>query len=205
MSLIDLKVEDFIKKLSSNEPVPGGGGAAALTGAAAAALASMVANFTSGKKKYAQFQQDIERILTESEGCINNMLTLIDEDAAVFEPLSVAYSIPKDDPNRSQVMESALEKAASVPMKILRETQVAVAILEELGEKGSRMLISDVGVAAAACSCAARSAVMNVYINTKLMESRDKAELLNKEAAEILNDCVDRCEKLYNQVLDQIK
>ena len=54
---------DFIEKLSTKEPTPGGGGASALIGAVAAALASMVAGLTSGKKKYAEYQDDIERII----------------------------------------------------------------------------------------------------------------------------------------------
>ena len=47
----------FIEELSSASPTPGGGGAAALIGAISAALCSMVANLTTGKKKYAMYQE----------------------------------------------------------------------------------------------------------------------------------------------------
>ena len=56
-------IHDFLIALSSRAPTPGGGGASALIGAIGASLGSMVANLTSGKKKYAAFQPDIERIL----------------------------------------------------------------------------------------------------------------------------------------------
>ena len=46
-------MQEFLKSLASSEPVPGGGGASALVGAVGCALASMVANLTTGKKKYA--------------------------------------------------------------------------------------------------------------------------------------------------------
>ena len=60
-------MKEFIEALASGEPTPGGGGAAALVGSLAAALGSMVANLTSGKKKYAQYQKDIDRILEQLE------------------------------------------------------------------------------------------------------------------------------------------
>lgn len=49
---MNITLKDFITTLSSKSPVPGGGGASALVGAVSVALCSMVANLTSGKKKY---------------------------------------------------------------------------------------------------------------------------------------------------------
>ena len=56
-------MKEFINALASKEPTPGGGGASAMIGSVAAALGSMVANLTTGKKKYEQYQEDIDRIL----------------------------------------------------------------------------------------------------------------------------------------------
>ena len=53
--------ESFAEVLASKESVPGGGGAAALVGALGVALCSMVGNFTTGKKKYAEYEEDIQR------------------------------------------------------------------------------------------------------------------------------------------------
>ena len=47
-------INDFLEELASNSPTPGGGGASSLAGAVGVALLSMVANLTTGKKKYAQ-------------------------------------------------------------------------------------------------------------------------------------------------------
>ena len=60
-------MEKFLSELASKEPIPGGGGAAALVGSIAVALGSMVGNLTTGKKKYAEYQQDIDRILSVLE------------------------------------------------------------------------------------------------------------------------------------------
>lgn len=59
---MNMELGEFIRQLASKAPVPGGGGASALIGATGVALCSMVANLTSGKKKYAQYQEDIDKI-----------------------------------------------------------------------------------------------------------------------------------------------
>ena len=57
----------FVDVLASKAPVPGGGGAAALVGAIGMALGSMVCNLTTGKKKYAQYEEDIQAILGKAK------------------------------------------------------------------------------------------------------------------------------------------
>ncbi|MDR1631265.1 MAG: cyclodeaminase/cyclohydrolase family protein [Oscillospiraceae bacterium] len=204
MSYETKTIGEFLTDLSSKAPVPGGGGASALAGALGAALGAMVANLTTGKQKYAAYQADIDRILIETEESVRKMLAFIEKDAEVFEPLAKAYGLPKEDPARAEIMENALLSASGVPMEILQETQNIAAVLEELAVKGSRLAVSDVGVAAAACRCAAEGAVMNVYINTKLMQNRQAAESLNNQAQSILGDCVARCEGVYARVLKEL-
>lgn len=194
----------FISKLASKEPTPGGGGASALIGAIGTALCSMVANLTSGKKKYAEFQEDIDRILNKTEEQIPRLLALIDKDAEVFKPLSEAYGIPKENPDREIILEKALVNACSVPYEILCETEKVLDLLEELSVKGSRLAVSDVGVAATACRAAIEGAVLNIYINTKLMKDRGYAEEMNLKASAKVSAGVKRCCAVYEDVLAQV-
>jgi formiminotetrahydrofolate cyclodeaminase len=198
-------IAGFIKDLSSKEPIPGGGGASALIGAVGAALCSMVANLTSGKKKYIEYQADIEIIISRTESAISNLLGLIEKDAEAFEPLWFAYGISKDDPDRDEILENSLVIACSVPMEILKETANIIDIVEQLAVKGSKLAVSDVGVAASACRSAIESAAMNVYINTKLMKNRDYAMKINKVAEAIFYDGVNRCNLIYKQIADELK
>jgi len=202
---MNVSINDFMKELSSKAPVPGGGGASALIGAIGVALCSMVANLTTGKKKYAEYEEDIQKILQRTEISIDSLLSLVKKDAQVFEPLSKAYGIPKDDPNREEILEKALVAACSVPMEILREVARATDIIQELSVKGSKLAISDVGVAASVCRCAMESAIMNVYINTKLMKNREYALKLNKEAEAMLADGVKTCDIIYEQIRDGLR
>ena len=198
------KMTDFLSELSSAAPTPGGGGVAALAGALSAALCSMVANLTTGKKKYAEYQKDIERIIEDSRIASDKMFSLINKDAQCFEPLSKAYSIPKEDPTRAQTLENALKVAASCPCEILDESLNIIALFEELCEKGSRLALSDVGVAATLCESTIKSSLLNIYINTKLMSDKEYAAALNSEYEEKATAGIQRCAYIYNKVQEAL-
>ena len=81
---------DFAAMLASKEPVPGGGGAAALVGALAASLGAMAARLSVGRKKQEQERRTLEAQIDVADALRQRLLTLIDWDAAGFEPLSKA-------------------------------------------------------------------------------------------------------------------
>ena len=196
----ELSLNEFTNQLSSVAPVPGGGGASALMGAVSASLCSMVGNLTSGKKKYAEYQQDIERIIADAVRLNEDMLALIEKDAEAFEPLAKAYSIPKEEPGRDEILEKALYEAALAPLEIVKKSAEVSALIKELTVKGSRLAISDVGVAASACVACAKGASMNVYINTKLMKNREVAADLNKQTLSLVDEVVKACDAAYEEV-----
>ena len=82
----------------------------------------------------------------------------------------------------------------------MKKSKEVAALIEELAVKGSRLAISDVGVAASACEACAKGASMNVYINTKLMKNRDVAAELNKETLELVDEVVKICGSAYADV-----
>jgi len=198
-------LNEFVKELASKSPVPGGGGASALVGAIGVALCSMVAELTSGKKKYAEYQNEIDDIIIRAGDSVDWLLALIEKDAEAFEPLAKAYAIPKDDPTREQILEQALVEACSVPIMILKEVAGIVDIVDALSKKGSRLVLSDVGAAASACRCAMESAAMNVYINTKLMRNTEYAKKTNDETETLLKDGVFLCDAIYRRVADELR
>ena len=197
--------EEFLEKLSSSAPVPGGGGVSALVAALAAALASMVGNLTSGKKKYAQYQEDIEAIIKSSNEYRDILYSYIEKDAQAFEPLSRAYGIPKDEPGRDEKLETALLEAALTPLELMEKISGLLPLLEELSQKGSRLAVSDVGVAAALTEASIKGAVMNVYVNTRLMKNREKAEELNYRAQGLLEQVRKGSSLVYEAVLVELR
>lgn len=183
---INYTCADFAEILASKESVPGGGGAAALTGALGAALCSMVGNFTIGKKKYAAVEDDVKAILNKAAILREQLLRLVDADAQAFAPLSKAYAISKEDPHRDTVLEEATLNACKAPMEMVRRCCTGVELLEEMLEKGSVMLVSDIGCGALLCKAAMESAAMNVFINTGSLKDRDRARSMEAEIDTLL-------------------
>lgn len=191
----------FAAALASKAPVPGGGGASALVGSLGAALCSMVANYTIGKKKYAAVEGDVKAILARAEELREKLLALVEEDAKAFEPLSRAYTIPKDDPTRDEVMEQCLRAAAAPPMELLRLCCQAIDLHRELLDKGSAMVLSDVGTGVIFCWSALYGAALNVKVNTKPMRDRAYAEEMNAEADALVNKYWKIAEQVYEAVM----
>ena len=205
MLFTELSARSFTEVLASNEPVPGGGGASALVGAIGTALASMVGNFTTGKKKYAEYEPDIQRILKEADALRNTLLEQINEDAKCFEPLSKAYGIPKEDPKRDEVMEEALRLACTAPLEILRTAAKAIDLHSELVIKGSTIMLSDVGVGVLCCKSALMGAGLNIYINVRLMKDLEYADKLRQEVEALTEKYCALADKTYFEVLQKLK
>lgn len=205
MKMLEKPATQFLTELSSNAPVPGGGGASAAVGAFAAALGMMVTNLTIGKKKYAEYEEELVACRVRLEDLRDQLIDLVDGDAVAFEPLSKAYSIPKDDPNRDQIMEDALYEASVVPMSIMETVLAAAKELEILVEKGSRLAVSDVGVGILFAQAAIEGASLNVYINTKLMKNRERADEMNAKADAIIAEGAALQKSIYGGVLAAIK
>lgn len=205
MKMLEKPATQFLSELSSNAPVPGGGGASAAVGAFAAALGMMVTNLTIGKKKYADYEEEVKAVRDRLEGLRDQLIDLVDGDAVAFEPLSKAYSIPKDDPERDTIMENALYEASVVPMSIMETVLAAAKELEVLVEKGSKLAVSDVGVGILFAQAAIEGASLNVYINTKSMKDRERAAALDAKADAIIAEGAQLKTRIYDGVLAAIK
>lgn len=205
MKMLEKPATQFLSELSSNAPVPGGGGASAAVGAFAAALGMMVTNLTIGKKKYADYEEEVKAVRDRLEGLRGQLIDLVDGDAVAFEPLSKAYSIPKDDPERDTIMENALYEASVVPMSIMETVLAAAKELEVLVAKGSKLAVSDVGVGILFAQAAIEGASLNVYINTKSMKDRERAAALDAKADAIIAEGAALKARIYDGVLAAIK
>lgn len=203
------KMEEFLELLSSKQPVPGGGGASAISGALASALGLMVGNLTVGKKKYADVEEEVQGMMRRLEQLQKDMVCLADRDAEVFAPLAAAYGLPsgteEEKAHKEQVMEKNLLAASLVPMEIMEKAYEMLELLAGLEQKGSVMAVSDVGVAVQFARTALTGAVMNVYINTKSMKNRDKAEALNQKADRLMENGIKQADAVYDKVQKRLR
>lgn len=204
-----MTIQEFLDVLSSKEPVPGGGGASALAGALGNALGQMVSNLTIGKKKYALVEDEIKELAERMKGIQGQFSALADQDAKVFAPLAKCYSLPsgteEEKAYKAEVMEARLLDASLVPMEIMEKAWEMLEIMDILADKGSRMAVSDVGVGVQFIRTALLGAVMNVYINTKSMKNREKAEEMNEKAERLIKEGTEAADRIYQKVLEQLR
>ena len=201
MDFAQASCTEFVTVLASNAPVPGGGGASALVGAIGTALGNMVGSLTVGKKKYADVEEEIIALKARCDQLQKDLLDQIALDAKGFEPLAKAYGIPKDDPNRDQVLEEATIVACQVPVKIMELCCEALDAIQVFAEKGSRLAVSDAGCGAVCVKAALQAASLNVFINTKTLQNRELAEEMNRKCLGML----DKYCALADQIFDTVK
>lgn len=203
--VVQMEIGSFVEALSSKAPIPGGGGASALAGALGSALGQMVGNLTIGKKKYAAVEEEIREKMEKLSRLSEEFLRLADRDEEVFKPLSEAYGLPKETPEEREykdaVMEERLLAATMVPLEIMERSVQTMEILEVLARKGSVMAVSDVGVAVQFARTALLGGVMNVYINTKSMNNRSRAQELNAQAGRLVTEGTALADRIYEDVL----
>lgn len=207
--LLEQKTTDFLEQLSSSAPIPGGGGASAAVGAFASALGLMVTNLTVGKKKYADVEEEILEIREKLEQKKLDLIRMVDEDAEAFEPLAKAYRMPKEteeeQAEKEKVMEAALKNAAEAPLHIMETIVDTMEMIRVLGKKGSRLAVSDAGVAILFAQAALEGASLNIFINTKMMKDQEEAERLNCRADQLIATGKELRETTYDAVLKSIR
>ena len=140
-----------------------------------------------GKKKYADVEAEIIALKAKCDNLQKELLEQIEQDAIGFEPLSKAYGIPKDNPDRDRILEDATIVACKVPMKIMELCCESLEAIAVFAEKGSRLAVSDAGCGAVCVKAALQAASLNVFINTKTLKNRELAEDMNKKCLGMLD------------------
>ena len=196
---------EFAEQLASRAPIPGGGGAAALIGSLAAALGSMATKLTLGKKKFLSYEEDHQRIISETEFLRGRFLELVEEDAAAFEPLSRVYSLDRNTPGYDEEFRNAVLNACRAPLEIMERCCMVIVLLEELLPKCSFLLLSDVGCAALAAGCALESASMNVFVNTRMLPDFADTTAMANRADAMLSNYVPRARSISDSVMAHLR
>ncbi len=195
----------FIDLLASKSPAPGGGGAAALVGALGVALSSMVGNYTIGKKKYINVENDIRQLQTKNSLLQARLLELVDEDAESFELLTQAYTMPKDTLGYQSLIVQATMNACKAPVETIEICVQALAILEEMMKKGNKNLISDVGCGILLCQAAMKSAALNVYVNTNTIRNYPEAKKIESRIKFLIEESLPKAEKDMENIMELMR
>ena len=183
--LASMKINNFLSELASNSPAPGGGSVAALSGALGAALTSMVCNLTVGKEKYVDVQEDIKKVLKQSEKLRKRLEELIDEDTNAFNDVMKAFKMPKETEEqkkkRSAAIQQGYKTAAQVPLKTAHTCAEILDAAKVAAEKGNVSSITDATVSALMAKAGVEGAILNVKINLGSINDETFVKKLSSE------------------------
>ena len=181
MKYSELKIEDFLGKLSSTDSMPGGGVAASLVAVNGISCALKVCKLSLGKEKYKEHEELIKKSIIELEGYRDKFFSLMDEDAEKFKAMEDVYKMPRETEEEKEKRKKALEMACKicceVPVVALTEAAKAVAIIITLFGKTNVSAESDLKIAMMFMVTAIHAAWENVEINLKYIQD---AEFKNK-------------------------
>jgi glutamate formiminotransferase/formiminotetrahydrofolate cyclodeaminase len=177
----------FLDALAAGTATPGGGSAAAYSGAAAAGLVSMVARLTIGKKKYADVENTMQTILTQAESLRNDLTLAIQQDAAAFDNVLLAYKLPKNSSQDQEVRQKAIEQATLLatqsPISVAHKSCRVLELTEQVIKYGNASALSDAATAAALARAAFTGAGYNIHINAKVLPSTISNSIFSEFAA----------------------
>jgi formiminotetrahydrofolate cyclodeaminase len=199
----------FLDELASPSPAPGGGSVAALSGALGAALTSMVCNLTIGKKKYADVEGDLKKVLEQSEQLRDQFTTLIERDTHAFNKVIEAFALPKDsEPQkalRAAAVRGATKEATLVPLEVMKHCIDALALAQTVASKGNAHSVSDAGVSALMLNAALEGAALNVRINLSGLDDPEFVGWKEDEVQSLRTTSAMMLEEILSVVEDKLQ
>jgi len=201
MSLTEMTIDEFTKKLGSDAPAPGGGSAAALSGALGAALVSMVCNLTLGKPRYAEHDALTKETLLKSYDLTAKLMDAIQKDTDAFNAVIAAFGMPKETDEqkaaRSAAIQAAYKVAIASPEATAEYCLAVMKLAESLLGKSNVNAVSDLAVGATQAWAGLKGAMANVRIN--LPSVKDTAYVADKKA------WIERMEKEAEKLLRTVE
>ncbi len=166
-----MRLDGFLKALSSSAPTPGGGAAAALAGAMAAALVEMVSEISARRSER---PEELAGIRDRARGLREALTRAIEEDSRAYDEVSRALKLPKDTQEekdrRRREIEQALKGAAEVPLGTARGCLEALELATQALPLASKYVRSDLAVAAQLGQAGLMSALYNVDANCLMIK-----------------------------------
>jgi formiminotetrahydrofolate cyclodeaminase len=169
-------IEPFIEQLAAPTATPGGGSAAAAAGAMAAGLAHMVASMSRGKKAYVQHTDALNDAIARLAALREELKAAIDADAESYNVVMKAYKAAKESADGARLINSALQQATSVPLRVAEKSAEVARTVETLRPITSPNMSSDLTTATALTRAALEGALANVEINLGSMRAETSGE-----------------------------
>ncbi|MBO4384013.1 MAG: cyclodeaminase/cyclohydrolase family protein [Clostridia bacterium] len=208
MKLTEMTVNDYLELVASDAPAPGGGSASALVGAQGVGLFTMVAGLTLGRKKYVDFTDNCNGIITEGIPVQKELIAQIDRDTDAYNLISDAFKMPKETDEEKAARKEAIRQATIVatnaPLYTLELCHKGMEFGKKLIGKFNTNCASDLGVGALNVKAAAHGAWMNVLINVTGLDEALAADYRAK-GQKLVDEIDAGFELIYNEAMQYMQ
>ena len=208
MKLIDLKLDEYLDILISDEPAPGGGSVSALACAQGAALISMVCDLTTAKKKYADDHELCRQIKEEAVKLYGDLKAAIDKDTDAYNLVAAAFKMPKETDEEKAARKKAIAdgtlEATKVPLSVMQMGMETIKLADRLHGHFNKNCASDLGVGVINLLTGIRGAWMNVKINLPGVKDEAFAAEAEAEGRKILAEAEEIADRLYKAIEEEL-
>ena len=198
MDMKHMSVEDLAALTASNAPAPGGGSISAMAGAFGAALASMVANLTVGREKFAGVEAEMHDVIEKTGVIYREMLDDMQRDTSAFDLVMAAMKMPKntdaEKQARSEKMQQGYKAAIDVPFTVAQKAASILPLVKIVIETGNKNAVTDGLVAGMMACTAVLGALYNVRINLASVKDADYVADMTRKCRE-LQDYAEQTER----------
>ena len=208
MKLIDMQVREYLEVLKSDAPAPGGGSVSALAGAQGVGLFMMVADLTTGKEKYADYQEVCKEAKEKGAALYEELVASVDRDTDAFNLIADAFKMPKETEEEKAARRKAIADgtlvATQVPFRTMQLGYEGLNIAREMIGKANPNAASDLGVAILNLTACIKGAWLNVKINLPGVKDEEKAKFYTEEGQKMYDEADAVASSLYNAVAESL-
>jgi formiminotetrahydrofolate cyclodeaminase len=170
---------------------------------------AMVARLTVDRKKYAAVREEMLGLLAEVEAQRPALQSAAREDAAAFEAVMAACTLPKGNAAEARAaadaMRAATIRAAEIPLGVAQSAARLLELAQAAAERANAATITDAGSSGEMAGAALRAALLNVRINALSMGDDPQAQVYLHEADDLLARGEDALASVRQAVRDRMR
>ena len=203
-----MQVREYLEVLKSDAPAPGGGSVSALAGAQGVGLFMMVADLTTGKEKYADYQEVCKEAKEKGAALYEELVASVDRDTDAFNLIADAFKMPKETEEEKAARRKAIADgtlvATQVPFRTMQLGYEGLNIARKMIGKSNPNAASDLGVAILNLTACIKGAWLNVKINLPGVKDEEKAKFYTEEGQKMYDEADAVASSLYNAVAESL-
>ena len=110
--------------------------------------------------------------------------------------------IQKNKNEKDKILEEALKLACKTPIQIVKASYEAIKLHEELVEKSSKLVISDIAVGVQFLRSTLISGQINVMININMIKDREYVKKVKSEIEKLVIEGIEIADMVYKKIED---